>query len=261
MSESRARARAIVGLLQEVFGHGSKHGLGRHSRKRVNIAETSSLAVLKSRGPTMAPGRPTDGKTFAKANLQVQKPAGLDPRDALDILEVRARGSRSLSAPNTPMSATACWNIWPSMARPPPVRPSPPTLQRRPWSIGFWPTMTSKDVRAELAVKIARLMPGLEQRESEESLRSPSTRWNFWPRIPARQGARHPGGGNQASGLCAARCRAGAWRMIWNSIVAAPILEYSPLLSDTDLMRNHRLRPGAEGADRHRPPKALEREC
>ena len=75
-----------------------------------------------------------------------------------------------------------------------------------------------------------------------------------------RAGARRPGGRNQEPGLHPQGYRADAWRTTWSSIVAAPILEYSPLLSDADLIEDHRLRPGAGSAHRHRPPQARQRE-
>ncbi len=64
------------------------------------------------------------------------------------------------------MPATTCCNIWPSMARRPPAPRSPP-ISATPATVNrFLADDDDEDVRAELAVKIARLMPGLSERES-----------------------------------------------------------------------------------------------
>ena len=49
-------------------------------------------------------------------------------------------------------------------------------------------------------------------------------------------GTGHPGGRDQEPGLRSQGCGAEAWRATSNAVVAGPILEYSPLLSDADLI-------------------------
>ncbi len=133
---------------------------------------------------------------------------GLDPRDALDILDIRTReqqmgGGTNYLARRTDAGADVLQYL--AQHGTPAVRAS-----RRRQSGGARATNRLladddvEDVRAELAAKIARLMPGLSQREAPTFSRSPSRLWNVWRATPPSS-ARHPGGRDQASGLHAPR--------------------------------------------------------
>ena len=126
---------------------------------------------------------------------------GLNPREALDILEARARESQTIISSAMPMSARRCSSISPNMARPPPVRPSPPTSPRPARVNRLLADDDDDEVRAELAVKIARLMPGLAARESDEIVALTIATLEAAGAGFRGQGARHPGRRDQASGL------------------------------------------------------------
>ena len=92
-----------------------------------------------------------------------------------------------------------------------------------------------EDVRAELAVKIARLMPGLRSAKAPTPWRSPSTLWNAWRATPPSRCA--PSWRKKSSIWTASRVDVAlSLARDVEALVAAPILEYSPLLSDTDLI-------------------------
>ena len=188
---------------------------------------------------------------------------GLDPRDALDMLDIRTRREQQTAAapPNlraAPTPAPMCCNILPSMARPPCAPRSPPIRPHLPSPTALLADDDAEDVRAELAVKIGRLMPGLSERESShifaltiETLeclaRDASVRvrailaeeiksLDCIPRDIALMLARdidsHRGGAHPAIFAAALRRRPG---------------------------RDHRLRPGAGSPHRHRQPQAGQR--
>ncbi len=94
---------------------------------------------------------------------------------------------------------------------------------------------SESEVRAELAAKIARLMPGLVQRESEETvaltvetLECLAKDSSVKVRAILAEEIKHLD--------CVPRAVAQTLARDLESIVAAPILEYSPLLSDADLI-------------------------
>lgn len=159
--------------------------------------------------------------------VTVAKP-GLDPRDALDILDIRTQhpeGALQLAS-----RSDAGADVLQYLA----VQGAPATRAAVAANLSA-PAATNRlladdeneDVRAELAVKIARLMPGLSERESSHI---------FALTIETLE--------------CLARDAAVRVRAILaeeikgldcvprdvNAIVAAPILQYSPLLSDADLI-------------------------
>lgn len=164
---------------------------------------------------------------------------GLDPRDALDILDIRTRREQMGSGTADLASRTdAGADVLQYLAQhgTPAVRaavaanPAAPAVTNR-----LLADDDAEDVRAELAIKISRLMPGLSQRESShvfaltiETLeclaRDASVRVRA---ILAEEVKRLD---------CIPRDIALALARDIDTVVAAPILQYSPLLSDADLI-------------------------
>jgi uncharacterized protein (DUF2336 family) len=161
---------------------------------------------------------------------------GLDPRDALDILDIRT------AAPGGATDLAARTDAGPDVLQYLAVHGGPAT-RAAVAANRTAPAVTNRlladdedeDVRAELAVKIARLMPGLSARESShifaltiETLdclaRDAAVRVRaiLAEEIKSLDSIPHNIVMRLARDL--------------NSVVAAPILQYSPLLSDTDLM-------------------------
>jgi len=92
-----------------------------------------------------------------------------------------------------------------------------------------------EDVRAELAVKIARLMPGLSERESSHIFALTIETLECLARDAAVRVRAILA--EEVKGLdCVPRDIALMLAHDVNAIVAAPILQYSPLLSDADLI-------------------------
>ncbi|MEY4706330.1 MAG: hypothetical protein RJB58_53 [Pseudomonadota bacterium] len=93
----------------------------------------------------------------------------------------------------------------------------------------------NEDVRAELAVKIARLMPGLSERESSHIFALTIETLECLARDAAVRVRAILA--EEIKGLdCVPRDIALILARDVNAIVAAPILQYSPLLSDADLI-------------------------
>ncbi len=131
---------------------------------------------------------------------------GLDPRNALDILDLRSaresKGPHGIAELAGRADAGADVLHYLATHGAPATRvavaanPTAPAVTNR-----LLADDDNEDVRAELAVKIARLMPGLSERESShifvltiEDAGMPGARCR-------RQGARHPGGPDQDHGL------------------------------------------------------------
>src|SRR3954463_1568973 len=161
---------------------------------------------------------------------------GLDPRDALDILDVRSAkpGGANDLASRTDAGADVLHYLA--------THAAPATRQAVAANIAT-PALTNRiladdeceDVRAELAAKIARLMPGLSQRESShvvaltiETLETLARDATVRVRAILAEEIKYLN--------CIPKQIALHLAQDVESIVAAPILEYSPLLSDADLI-------------------------
>ena len=163
-----------------------------------------------------------------------QKAEGLDPRAALKILEDRARGHDDAAIRDTDLGEVLFEYLAEHGA--PATRQAVAANKAVPAYVNrTLANDTVEAVRAELAVKIARLMPGLEARESEEVValtiatlevlakdRAVKVRSVLAEEIKHMDCIPHDIALRLAHDL--------------EEIVAAPILEYSPLLSDTDLV-------------------------
>ncbi|HEY2010421.1 MAG TPA: DUF2336 domain-containing protein [Rhizomicrobium sp.] len=165
---------------------------------------------------------------------------GLNPRDVIDILDIRTRREQQMGGGTAELASRtdAGADVLQYLAQhgTPAVRaavaanPAAPAVTNR-----FLADDDAEDVRAELAIKIGRLMPGLSQRESShvfaltiETLeclaRDASVRVRT---ILAEEIKRLD---------CIPKDIALALARDIHVVVAAPILQYSPLLSDADLI-------------------------
>jgi uncharacterized protein (DUF2336 family) len=169
--------------------------------------------------------------------MEVRKkapPPGLGPRDALDILEVRASEVQSYLAQHADVDEAVLRFLAehgaPAVRQAVAANPATPAGANRVLADD-----EDEDVRAELAVKIARLMPGLEPRESNhvlaltiETLERLAADSSVRVRAILSEEIKHLD--------CVPRSVALTLARDLENVVAAPILEYSPLLSDTDLI-------------------------
>jgi uncharacterized protein (DUF2336 family) len=165
---------------------------------------------------------------------------GLNPRDALDMLDVRTRREQQMGGGTAELASRtdAGADVLQYLAQhgTPAVRaavaanPAAPAVTNR-----LLADDDAEDVRVELAAKIGRLMPGLSERESShifaltiETLeclaRDASVRVRA---ILAEEIKRLD---------CIPRDIALTLANDIHTVVAAPILQYSPLLSDADLI-------------------------
>ena len=159
---------------------------------------------------------------------------GLDPREALDILEVRARESEDYIIRNADVGSAVFEYLAEYGA--PATRQAVAANPLTPASINrALAEDVAEEVRAELAKKIARLMPGLQEREKEETvaltiatLETLAEDSAVKVRAILAEEIKHMDCIPHAVALRLARDVDG--------LVAAPILEYSPLLSDADLI-------------------------
>ena len=168
-------------------------------------------------------------------NGQVAAP-GLNPRDALDILEIRAGtpGGASELAARTDAGADVLHYLA--------VNGATATRAAVAANVAA-PAATNRlladdeeeDVRAELAHKIARLMPGLSERESShmialtiETLECLARDATVRVRAILAEEIKYMD--------CIPRHIVLRLAQDLETVVAAPILEYSPLLSDADLI-------------------------
>ena len=164
----------------------------------------------------------------------VPKQEGLDPRQALDILEVRARESEDYLIRNADVGSAVFEYLAeygaPATRQAVAANPLAPARINRALAED-----SVEDVRAELAAKIARLMPGLEARESAETV----TLTIATLEVLARDSAVKVRAilADEIKHLdCIPRDVALRLARDVEASVAAPVLEYSPLLSDADLM-------------------------
>jgi uncharacterized protein (DUF2336 family) len=165
---------------------------------------------------------------------------GLDPRNALDILDVRSAQERSgpLGTADLARRADAGPDVLHYLA----THGAPATRAAVAANAGA-PAVTNRlladdddeDVRAELAVKIARLMPGLSERESSHIY---ALTVETLERL-ARDAAVRVRAilAEEIKALdCIPKDVALTLAHDLNTTVSAPILQYSPLLSDADLI-------------------------
>jgi uncharacterized protein (DUF2336 family) len=164
--------------------------------------------------------------------------AGLDPRDALDILDIRT--ARQVEKGPAELAARA--DAGPDVLHYLATRGAPAT-RAAVAANGSATAITnrilaedeSEDVRAELAVKIARLMPGLSQRESSHIIALTIETLETLARDAAVR-VRAILAKEIKSLDCIPRAVALRLARDVEATVAAPILQYSPLLSDADLV-------------------------
>ena len=165
---------------------------------------------------------------------------GLDPRDALDILDIRTRREQKAAGGNAELASRtdAGADVLHYLAQhgSPAVRvavaanPAAPAVTNR-----MLADDDAEDVRAELAIKIGRLMPGLSERESShifaltvETLECLARDASVRVRAILAEAIKNLD--------CIPKEIAVMLAHDVNSVVAAPILQYSPLLSDADLI-------------------------
>lgn len=164
----------------------------------------------------------------------VPKQEGLDPRQALDILEVRARESEDYLIRNADVGPAVFEYLVeygaPATRKAVAANPMTPGRVNRALAEDI-----EEDVRAELAHKIARLMPGLEARESAETVTLTITTLEVLARDSAVR-VRTILADEIKHLDCIPRDVALRLARDVEAAVAAPVLEYSPLLSDADLM-------------------------
>ena len=163
---------------------------------------------------------------------------GLNPRDALDILDIRTARQ---GGPQTAVLAgqtDAGADVLHYLAEHGGVatraavaaNPGTPALTNR-----LLATDDNEDVRAELAVKIARLMPGLCERESSHIFALTIETLECLARDAAVR-VRAILADEIKSLDCIPTHVVMALARDLHAVVAAPIVQYSPLLSDTDLI-------------------------
>jgi len=159
---------------------------------------------------------------------------GLNPREALDILELRARESEDYIIRNADVGSAVFEYLAehgaPATRQAVAANPATPARINR-----LLADDTAEEVRAELAAKIARLMPGLKARESEEAVALTLATLEVLARDTAVR-VRAILADEIKHLDCVPRDVALRLAHDVDDLVAAPILEYSPLLSDADLM-------------------------
>lgn len=166
--------------------------------------------------------------------------AGLNPRDALDILDIRtSRHKETGQGPGELASRTDAGadvlqylavHGAPTTRAAVAANPAAPAAANR-----LLADDENEDVRAELAVKIARLMPGLSERESSHIFALTIETLECLARDAAVR-VRAILAEEIKSLDCIPRDVALALARDLHAMVAAPILQYSPLLSDADLI-------------------------
>jgi uncharacterized protein (DUF2336 family) len=159
---------------------------------------------------------------------------GLNPREALDILEVRARESEDYIIRNADVGSAVFEYLAeygaPATRQAVAANPATPARINR-----LLADDGADEVRAELAAKIARLMPGLQARENEEAVTLTIATLELLAQdsvVKVRAIL-----AEEIKQLdCIPRDVALRLARDVDAMVSAPILEYSPLLSDADLM-------------------------
>lgn len=159
---------------------------------------------------------------------------GLDPRDALDMLDVRARKGTAELAGRTDAGPDVLHYL--AIHGAPATRAAVATNSATTAVTNrLLADDTSEDVRAELAAKIGRLIPGLSERESSQIYALTIETLESLARDAAVRVR-----AILADAIKTMDCIPHDIIMILardlNAIVSVPILEYSPLLSSADLM-------------------------
>ncbi len=167
--------------------------------------------------------------------VTVAKP-GLDPRDALDILDIRTQHPEGALQLASRSDAGADVLQYLAVHGAPATRAAVAANRSAPAATNrLLADDDNEDVRAELAVKIARLMPGLSERESSHIFALTIETLECLARDAAVRVRAILA--EEVKGLdCVPRDIALILARDVNAIVAAPILQYSPLLSDADLI-------------------------
>lgn len=161
------------------------------------------------------------------------KEPGLSPRHALDILEVRARQTQAELASHTDAGADVLGYLAEHGA--PATRAAVAANMATPAPVNrLLADDTDEEVRIELAAKIARLMPGLDARESQDFVRLTIETLEHLARDSATR-VRAALSEEIKLLVNVPRPIILALARDLEESVAAPVLEYSPLLSDTDL--------------------------
>src|SRR4051812_9622728 len=163
---------------------------------------------------------------------------GLNPRDALDILDIRTRQQMKGGAAELAAKTDAGPDVLHYLAEhgSPVVRaavaanPAAAAATNR-----YLADDEDEDVRAELARKVARLMPGLSERENARVLALTIETLECLARDAAVR-VRAILAEEIKLLDCVPKHVALTLARDLNAIVAVPILEYSPLLSDSDLI-------------------------
>ena len=159
---------------------------------------------------------------------------GLDPRQALDMLEIRARGSEDHLIRNADVGSAVFEYLaqYGAPATRQAVAANPLTPARINRALA---EDSEEDVRAELARKVARLMPGLEARENEETVTLTIATLEVLARDTAVKVRAILADEVKHLDCIPADVALRLARDV-EEAVAAPVLEYSPLLSDADLI-------------------------
>jgi uncharacterized protein (DUF2336 family) len=159
---------------------------------------------------------------------------GLDPRQALDMLEIRARESEDYIIRNADVGSAVFEYLAeygaPATRQAVAANPATPAHINR-----LLADDGADEVRAELAAKIARLMPGLQRRENEETVTLTLATLELLAQDSAVK-VRAILADEIKHLDCVPRDVALRLARDVEEMVSAPILEYSPLLSDADLM-------------------------
>ena len=165
---------------------------------------------------------------------------GLDPRNALDILDFRSAQERN--GPQGAAELAGRADAGPDVLHYLATHGAPATRAAVAANVGA-PAVTNRlladdeneDVRAELAMKIARLMPGLSERESSHVFALTIETLECLARDTAVR-VRAILADEIKTLSCIPKDIVLILAHDLNAIVAAPILQYSPLLSDADLI-------------------------
>jgi len=171
-----------------------------------------------------------------RAPIERSGKPGLNPRDALDILDIRTAtpggatelASRTDAGPD--VLHYLATHAAPATRAAVAANPASPAVTNR-----ILADDENEDVRAELAAKIARLMPGLSERESGHVFALTIETLECLARDAAVR-VRAILAEEIKSLTCIPRDVVLRLAGDLNSVVAAPILQYSPLLSDADLI-------------------------
>ena len=171
---------------------------------------------------------------YAPAPEREQAHEKLNPREALDILEVRARESEDYIIRNADVGSAVFEYLaeYGAAATRQAVAANPATPARINHLLA---DDGAEEVRAELAAKIARLMPGLEGCENAETVTLTIATLELLAQDTAVK-VRAILADEIKHLNCVPRDVALRLARDVEELVAAPILEYSPLLSDADLM-------------------------